>query len=243
MPKSQLHAFDLFGKQHLLIIFIILALTIGIPYLVKKAHSERITRIVAFTLATILLLTKVGEPVYRIITGRSWLTLLPLHLCDIGGFLTCIMLINRNYFLYELNYFWALGGTVQAVLTPDLIAGYSNMDFLIYFTMHGLIIISAIYATVLFKLRPTLKSIWRTFLTTLLYTLVIIPVNLLLNANFLYIMHKPKNPSLLDCLGPWPWYELSLVFLCPMIFFFYYSPFWITDILRKSRMRKMQNLN
>ncbi|MFQ5771825.1 MAG: TIGR02206 family membrane protein, partial [bacterium] len=117
------------------------------------------------------------------------------------------------------------------------------MDFLIYFTMHGLIIISAIYATVLFKLRPTLKSIWRTFLTTLLYTLVIIPVNLLLNANFLYIFHKPNNPSLLDYLGPWPWYVLSLVFLCPIIFFFYYSPFWITDILRKSRMRKMQNLN
>ncbi|MFQ6113099.1 MAG: TIGR02206 family membrane protein [bacterium] len=241
MAISQSPSFDLFGEQHLLVMSIILALTIGIPYFVKKAHSEQVTQMVALSLASILMLAKVCEPIYRILSGRTWLTVLPLHLCDIGGFLICIMLINRNYFLYELAYFWALGGTVQAVLTPDLIEGYSTIDFLIYFVVHGLIIISVIYATVVFKYRPTLKSIWRTFLTTLLYTLVIIPVNLLLNTNFLYICRKPKNPSLLDYLGPWPWYVLSLAIIAPVIFFIYYSPFWISDLLRAHNRGNFRN--
>ncbi len=241
MPESQDHSFDLFGEQHLLVMLIILILTIGIPYLVKKAYSERLIRIVAVCLAIILLLTRLGEPVYRIVLGRAWPTLLPLHLCDVGAFITCIMLLNRNYFLYELNYFWALGGTVQAVLTPDLLVGYSNIDFLIYFLTHGLIIISAIYATVLFQYRPTMKSIWRTYLATLLYTLIIIPVNLILNTNYLYICQKPAMPSLLDYFGPWPWYVLTLVVVAPIVFFIYYSPFWIVDFIKRQSCKLKYN--
>ncbi|MFQ6113106.1 MAG: TIGR02206 family membrane protein [bacterium] len=235
MTTAPVHPFVLFGEQHLLVMLIIISLTIAIPLIVKRMHSELVTRNVALSLAFALLVSKAGEPIFRILTGEAWPDDLPLHLCDIGGILAGVMLINRHYFLYELTYFWGLGGTLQAILTPDLGHGFPHIDFFFFFIAHGLVIVGVIYATVLFKYRPTLKSIWRTFATTFFYALLILPVNLILNTNYLYLCRKPPNPSLLDYLGPWPWYLLSLAVVGLIFFFIYYSPFWIADVLRKRR--------
>ncbi|MFQ5641314.1 MAG: TIGR02206 family membrane protein [bacterium] len=227
----------MFGPQHLWAMAVIFAITMLLPLAVKRMQSERTTRAIALSLAWLLLLAKVVEPIYRISMGEVWKDVLPLHLCDIGAVLAGIMLINRNYFLYELTYFWGLGGTLQAILTPTLQNGFPHLDFWYYFVNHALIIIAAIYATVLFRFRPTLKSTWRAFKTTLVVALLIAPINWLLNTNYLYLCAKPHSASLLDYLGGWPWYILSLLPVCLFTFFVYYSPFWLVERVR-NRMQK-----
>jgi hypothetical integral membrane protein (TIGR02206 family) len=168
---------------------------------------------------------------------QNWQNELPLHLCDLAAILTGIMLINRSYFLYELTYFWGLGGTLQAMITPSIDNGFPHIDFFYYFVGHGFIIIGVIYATVLFKYRPVLKSIWRAFVALVFYAALVAPINWILGTNYMYLFGKPKVQSLYDYLGPWPWYLLSLIPVAFFFFFLYYSPFWVADLVRKRRQR------
>jgi len=228
-------AFVMFGEQHLVTMTVLLVITVFVPLVVTKLASNRVVAFVAIGLSLLLLFLKIAEPIIRASTWEELREMLPLHLCDIGAILSCIMLINRSYRLYEITYFWALGGTVQALLTPDLTYGFPHSSFLFYFVTHGLIIVNVIYATVLFKYRPTLMSIWRAFVVTAGYAILIAPINLLLNTNYLYLCHKPASASILDFLGPWPWYLLSLIPVSFIIFFIYYLPFLTTDLITKRK--------
>ena len=114
---------------------------------------------------------------------------------------------------------------------------FPHIDFFYYFIGHGLIIIGVIYATVLFKYRPVLKSIWRAFVGLVFYAALVAPINWILGTNYMYLFGKPKVQSLYDYLGPLPWYLLSLIPVAFFFFFLYYSPFWVTDLVRKRRQR------
>ncbi|NIR49961.1 TIGR02206 family membrane protein [candidate division KSB1 bacterium] len=228
------NSFTIFGWEHGFALVGILVVTVGFPLLVVRIYSKQLVQKIAISLAAVILISKIIEPLYRILMGEMWASenVLPLHLCDVGGILAGIMLINRNYYLYELTYFWGFGGTLQAILTPDLDYGFPHMDFFFFFIPHGLIIVSAIFATVVFKYRPTFKSIGRAFVTTAVYAMLIAPVNWLLDTNFLYLCGTPEQATLLDYLGPWPWYLLSLIPVSLFLFFLYYSPFLIADLVK-----------
>ena len=235
MTPNQASPFTMFSDQHLSVMFIILALTVSLPLLIKKTDSEQITRTVAIGFGVFLLLVKITEPFVRSDPLQNWQDELPLHLCDLAAILTGIMLINRSYFFYELTYFWGFGGALQAMITPSLKYGFPHIDFFYYFIGHGLIIMGVIYATVLFKYRPVLKSIWRAFVAIVFYAALVAPINWILGTNYMYLFGKPKVQSLYDYLGPWPWYLLSLIPVAFFFFFLYYSPFWIADLVKKRR--------
>ncbi len=69
----------------------------------------------------------------------------------------------------------------------------------------------------------------RVLLWSELYILTVIPVNFLLGTNFGFLARKPDNPSLLDHLGPWPWYILSLQLVALLLLFLLALPFTRTN--------------
>jgi len=169
----------------------------------------------------------------RYIAAGEWSVqyTLPLHLCDISLYLCIIMLLSNSFRVYETAYFWGLGGVTQALLTPDL-GYYSFPHFVFYqfFIAHGAIVVSCLFMTVVNKFRPALKSIWKTILITNAYAAVIAVFNQFTGANYLFICRKPAAGSLMDHLGPWPWYLISLEFVALALFFVLYLPFIIIDI-------------
>ena len=186
--------------------------------------------------AALLILQEISLNIWRAATGQwSMGESLPLHLCGVALILSAIMLVNDSYFLYELTYFWGFGGAIQAILTPDSTYGFPHYRFFQVFVSHGAIVTASVYMTFVVGYRPTFKSLIKTFWITNVYTAFIALVNLLVDGNYLFICHKPDTPSLLDYLGPWPWYILSLEVVGVISFLIYYAPFAIKDLIDKRK--------
>jgi hypothetical integral membrane protein (TIGR02206 family) len=155
--------------------------------------------------------------------------LLPLHLCDLALLIAPVALLTANRFAYELLYFWGIGGAIQALLTPNITTGFPGFRCMFFFLAHGLLVASALYATVVMRLRPTGWSVLRVWLVTNAYGLLILPVNYALDTNYLFIMRKPPTPSLLDLMGPWPWYLVVLDVVALLVLSLCYLPFFVRD--------------
>ena len=81
-----------------------------------------------------------------------------------------------NKLASELAYFWGLGGTVQALLTPDLAAGFPAWEFIQFFWSHGGVLLSIVYLIAVQGFRPRPGCILRMFLATNAYALFILAI-------------------------------------------------------------------
>ena len=134
---------------------------------------------------------------------------LPFHLCDFAIFVAAFALATRRPAAVELLWFWALTGTLLAVLTPAVSGGYPDWRWLLYFAMHGGVIAAAVVLVVGLGIRPRPGAAWRAFGWTVVYAGVVAAVDLVTGANFLWLREKPRQATLLDWLGPWPLYLVA----------------------------------
>jgi hypothetical integral membrane protein (TIGR02206 family) len=125
----------------------------------------------------------------------------------------------------ELTYFWGLAGTLQAVLTPDLDAGFPQLEFFLFVVGHLGIVIAALYLVVGLQRVPRRGSVARVFAITVAYASFVGVFNWLTGANYMYLTAPPENPSLLSLLGPWPWYLLSATAVALVLFVLLDAPF------------------
>ncbi len=172
----------------------------------------------------------------------SWQESLPLHLCDIAVFVVAAVLLGVGWRnpparvcqrLYELAYVWAIAGTTQAVLTPDLAEGFPHPVCISYFALHGGIIVGVLIMTIGLRVRPQPGAVWRVWWTTLLLSLVVMFINWALDANYMYLCGPPEHPSLFDLFGRWPWSLLPLAAMATVLIVLCYAPFWLLDRLRR----------
>jgi hypothetical integral membrane protein (TIGR02206 family) len=229
--------FKMFSVSHIVAI-LLLILSIFLIYLFRERLRDKKTNLISsWILSGMLIFQALIYILWSILVGDfSVRYSLPLHLCDISINLCAIMVVNKNKLLFETSYFWGLGGALQAFVTPDL-GRYSFPHFLFwqFFSAHGFVILSCMFMVIVERLMPTLKSVWRTFLITNAYMVIIAVVNKLLGSNYLYICEKPQDASIMDYLGPWPWYVLSLEFVAVIIFFICFLPFPVMEYIKKRK--------
>jgi hypothetical integral membrane protein (TIGR02206 family) len=146
-----------------------------------------------------------------------------------------LALWSRRQVWVDLAYFWGLAGTLQAVLTPDLPVVFPHVRWISFFVSHAGIIAAVLYLVWGEGRRVYWESIWVAWRWILIYAAVVLVVNGLLGTNYGYLCRPPENPSLIDYLGPWPWYIGSLAILAVVKFFIYYLPFGVVDWWRGRR--------
>jgi len=227
--------FEIFSTPHKTALISIVLVNIFIFIFSARLKDNIINKFIRYSLAVILILMEVSLNVWYIVNNTWSLEFsLPIQLCDASLFLCIFMLFTKSYRVYEIAYFWGLGGATQALLTPE-IGNYNYMHYFFYqfFISHGVVVISVLFMTFVLSFSPGIKSLIRSFLFLNIYCLFAGTLNILTGGNYLFICQKPETASLLNYLGPWPWYIISLEFVSLLIFGLLYSPFAIRDLLHK----------
>ncbi len=159
---------------------------------------------------------------------RALDNILPFHLCDLAGFAAGFALITRNPLLCALAYFWGLAATVQGLLTPAITWAPPAAPFISFFIQHFAVVAAALYIPIVLRWRPA-GPWWKLPLQVLgisiAYQAVALLVNITLGTNFAFASRPPPNPSLIDHLGPWPYYLFSMQALALIFFFLLALPF------------------
>jgi hypothetical integral membrane protein (TIGR02206 family) len=229
---------------------LVVALTALLSFAIRTSAGQRhgllVRRAICWGLAALLLLAAALAEVHRVYFGIWTLgESLPLHLCDIGLFVVAATLAGAGarrtpsrvwQRCFECAFVWGLGGTLQAVLTPDVDDGALNALCLRYFVAHGGILVGVFVLTFGLRLRMERGAAGRVWLVTLLVALVVGPLDWLLGANYMYLLGPPEHPSILDALGRWPWpYLPGLVLLATGLILLCYTPFWLLAAVRSRK--------
>jgi len=141
-------------------------------------------------------------------------TTLPLQLCHFAAALASLLLLTRAHWMRVLVFFWGFGLSTQAVLTPSLTDPPTSIWFWGFWQQHGFLLAVAVYDVAVYRYRPSWRDYGYACAATLAYGLLILPVNLLLGANYGFVGDTlPDTPSIVDALGPWPQRLLYIVAL------------------------------
>jgi hypothetical integral membrane protein (TIGR02206 family) len=223
-------AFVLFGPAHLIGLAVVAAVCVVIAFL-RRRFSPRAQKIARWSLLALILSCESSWHIWKLVTG-DWAinVMLPLWLCSLTAWSMPLLLALRSRRYYEWVYFMGLIGASQALLTPDLtIYGFPHFRFIEFISLHGTIIIAIVYMTVVEGFRPTWRSLPMVFVVTNLYWLLCALINPLVGGNYLYTQGKLPTPSLLDLLGPYPWYLLAMEGIGIALSVLLYLPFAIRD--------------
>jgi len=184
----------------------------------KKAAFAKI-------IAIAVLGIKIAELIFRhYYYGETVAELLPLHLCPIVIILSIFMMFFHSEVIFQAVYFWSIGAFF-AIIMPEIRDGMSNFASQSFFITHFFILFSTAYAFVHFRFRPTRAGFLCSFLLLVTLAFVMYFVNNKLGTNYLYVNHPPVTKSLMDFMGPWPYYIFSLAGIDIAISFFMYLPF------------------
>lgn len=232
-------AFQPFGPAHLVVIFLTIFLPFALAALVRKSRWQHSHSLIGQFLAVILAVNYVGYAIYLWLTvGLSWEKTLPLQLCDWAMVAIIVALLTGRERWLEVAYFWGIGGTAQAILTPDLKYAFPDLRFLSFFITHSGIVIGVAFVMILRGFRPYFSSIWRAFAWSELYFVLTFTVDLLTGVNYGYLLHKPQAASLLSLLSDYrPLYLFQMHLLALFFYLLLYLPFAIYDLVRGQGIR------
>jgi hypothetical integral membrane protein (TIGR02206 family) len=220
--------FQPFSHEHIFAVLIGFSITAVFLWAGKRGGSWR--RIATALLA---LLNLTAFPLNLMAWKSLGVTLpldniLPLHLCDIAAMIAGFALLTRRPMLCALTYFWGLAATFQALLTPALSEGFPSWPFVTFFIQHFAIVAAALFLPMVDGWRPK-QPFWsdplRVYGWTVVYLVLVSGVNIVIGTNFGFTLRPPDNPSLIDHLGPWPWYLFSILAIGMSVFLLLTLPF------------------
>jgi len=223
-------SFQVFGPSHIWGIILFLILVVGVPLISKKYLAEKNQHRIGCFIGLIVGANYFIWVALEILAGTFDIKIhLPFQLCRVANILIPLIMISKSDRVYQIVYFWGMSGVFQGLITPDITNNFPHFHFIRFWVGHNGMIIALVYATVVYGMRPQICSIKKAFVASNLFLLASVIVNLILDANYFWICGKPPMPSLLDYLGPWPWYILAVELVALVHFAVAYIPFYILD--------------
>ncbi len=226
--------FRFYSAIHLSILAATFFCSVISVYLARKSSNEFLKLYVGKFFAVVLLLNYIAYLVHRISSGYWELRYdLPMELCNWAVFSVIIALFTGKRIFAEMAYFWVMTGSINAVLTPALNEGFPHPYFFIFFIEHSGVIIAVSYAVFGLKLYPEKWAVLRVFGISQIYFFSTLLVDYLLKGNYGFLMSKPTTGSVMDYMGDWPYYLITLQAIAIVSYSILYIPFYFLN--RKNR--------
>lgn len=192
-----------FAEKHFsishIISLIIIAFVIYLIFIFKdEFKDEKKEKLCSSIIAMTLVLHQISLYYWYIDNNKLSLSeSLPLYLCRLSLILCILMVFTKNHKIFDIAYFWGLGGASIALLFHDTsLFSFPHYIFIQFFISHGGILISIFFMMFVHNYTPNLTSLKRTFKWTFIYFIVTIPTNYLVNSNYSYLRCKPDFPLL-----------------------------------------------
>jgi hypothetical integral membrane protein (TIGR02206 family) len=152
---------------------------------------------------------------------------LPFHLCNIAPIILWTAYYLKSRKLWGVIFLWIMAGTFQANFTPTLDQAFPHFEWFRYWIIHVWLVIALLYGIINLGYRMKFMDIFRSLLWLNVFAAIMYPVNLVLDANYLFLIHKPNGKTMFDLLGNWPVYILQLEFVAILLFSVIYLPFYL----------------
>ncbi len=220
------------SAEHVLPLAILVVAAVLLCVAARRAPGRWIDAVAAIIALTLVVAELSWQP--YVVANKTWSAAasLPVQLCDVAAFVAAAALVWRQLVLVEVAYFWGLGGTLQAVLTPDLKGHFPSFPYLQFYVTHDLVILAALFLVFGLALQPRPGAVRRIFVLTVVFAIVVGLIDLVTGGNYMYLRQVPASGSLLDLMGPWPWYIATGALLTLVVLAILNAPF------RLSRLRR-----
>jgi hypothetical integral membrane protein (TIGR02206 family) len=196
--------FSAYGPSHwaVIAVFVIGA---GLLVWVGRRQSDRQARRLGRILGAVTALIYAAILVY-VLTPPT-LDSVPLQLTDLATVVAAYALWSQKHWAYALTYYWGLVLSTQALISPALQSpDFPHYQFLAFWAIHLLVVWAAIYLTWGRGMRPDWRSYRIAVAVSAVWAVVTFTFNSFAGTNYGFINRKPSTASLLDVMGPWPWY-------------------------------------
>ncbi len=159
---------------------------------------------------------------------------LPIGVCAWAVIFCSFMVIGKSQTLFDIAYFWLFSGTVFALITPTVITytGPTRFRYYQFWLEHTLVYVAIFYMIFVHKMRPTWKSMVKSYVALAILAVIAYNANQLIGpgANYLYMAKPEDTPSILDILPPN--FALRVAIMAAVItvmFFLAYYPWFALD--------------
>ncbi len=159
---------------------------------------------------------------------------LPIFVCGWAVIFGSYMIVGKNQYLFDICYFWALCGTIFALMTPTVLsyAGPTRFRYYQFWTEHLIGYIGVFYLIFVHKMRPNIRSMVRSYVWLAILAVIAYIANTIIGpgANYLFMARPESTPSILDILPPN--FALRLLIMAAVVtalFFVAYLPWYLID--------------
>jgi len=221
---------SILSPEHLLPLALLGVVAVLLCVAARRAPGRWIDAVAAI-IALALVIAELSWQPYAL-ANHTWSlgASLPIQLCDVAGFVAAAALLWRQLMLIEVAYFWGLGGTLQAVLTPDLKDHFPSFPYVQFYVTHDLVILAALFLVFGLALQPRPGAVRRIFVLTVAFAVFVGLIDLVTGGNYMYLRQVPVSGSLLDLMGPWPWYIAAGAVLTLVVLVILDAPFRLSRL-------------
>ncbi len=209
--------FRLFGRDHLVTLGALAACGALAVFTARQAGDPSRRRL-RWLLAFVLAACHLTENAVALSQGWYRIQMLPLEMCDLAAMFGIYSLLTRDVRTVGPAYFFALSGTLPALITPELDVTYPHFRFVAYFLEHGLTVITPLVLVFGLGIVPRAGAWFRAFLVINICAVPNGLLNATIGTNFMYLSRKPHGPTPFDWFGPWPGYLVVLELLVLVLF-------------------------
>ncbi|WP_054027934.1 TIGR02206 family membrane protein [Bacillus sp. FJAT-28004] len=224
--------FEMFSAAHFGGLAVLVIVTVCMIVFRKRMGEPRINKSVRIGLAILLLCCELSLQLSYILNDNWGVGSLPFQLCSLMLLVSAVVLLRNPKNLYDALFFLGSMGALQALLTPNLDEAFPHFRYFHFFIAHIAIISAALFIVVVERYRPTFGSVVRAQIWLHVLAIPAAITNMVTgNTNFMFLARKPGTASLLDMLGPWPWYLIQLEIIAFAIFCLLYAAVRLVDRL------------